>query len=493
MDFNKIQNRLGFGNLISSKPNQDEFHANVHVFKGGNAGKTGSGEHVYLQILQGEDLPAADLGGKSDPFCSIRYAGEDLGKTEWIARTLHPVWGAGRGELFCFPHFEGHNEVTITVLDHDRIGSSTPLGSVIVQLDLRSLPNESNPLDKWMTLRPGKPGLKGGPGTIRFRLAIGRTVKPTSLAAIKKEATQYIYVICLQGKNLKAVDWNGLSDVYCTAKVNSGRTKHTSQVCRNTVNPKWSGDNMSFVRKRKTTEVVVKVFDDSAVSDSFMGMVRIDLTKLEKSKGVPFSLVPGEQLDKWYEITPGTSMLRRNASKGSAEKLGKLKVRLGCGFLKSPPMSLNMRPSWRLKMGTLKVSVIEARDLLVMDVNTTDAFVKLTFEGREEMTNVCMSNLNPRWNQCWEFDVTEITSDIMFRIFDEDIDGDTCFGMGSVPVLNLLEDNFKELDTWIMVSSSSPPLLLRPFLTLDKEKVAELCVGRLKMWTGEYISTVFSL
>uniref|UniRef100_A0A914X3U4 C2 domain-containing protein n=1 Tax=Plectus sambesii TaxID=2011161 RepID=A0A914X3U4_9BILA len=77
--------------------------------------------------------------------------------------------------------------------------------------------------------------------------------------------------------------------------------------------------------------------------------------------------------------------------------------------------------------GTLRVKVVEARNLPVMDrsAETTDAFVEIHFGGESYKTDICPKSLSPRWNSEWfvfEAEDHELQDEcLQLRIMDYDI------------------------------------------------------------------------
>ena len=47
---------------------------------------------LRVEVVDGENLPAADRNGKSDPYCVFELNGEKVFKTQTQKKTLHPVW-----------------------------------------------------------------------------------------------------------------------------------------------------------------------------------------------------------------------------------------------------------------------------------------------------------------------------------------------------------------------------------------------------------------
>ena len=47
---------------------------------------------IQLGVVQAAGLRKADMLGKSDPYCTIKWRGLDAGTTEVAPKTLDPMW-----------------------------------------------------------------------------------------------------------------------------------------------------------------------------------------------------------------------------------------------------------------------------------------------------------------------------------------------------------------------------------------------------------------
>eukprot|EP00667_Euglena_gracilis_P001395 EG_transcript_1396 len=78
-------------------------------------------------------------------------------------------------------------------------------------------------------------------------------------------------------------------------------------------------------------------------------------------------------------------------------------------------------------MATLKVRVIQARDLPVMDRRSqlADAYVEIRFNEHAERTPVCRNTLTPTWNHMWTLKVPSLQTlqedPVEFKVYDYDI------------------------------------------------------------------------
>eukprot|EP00516_Mucochytrium_quahogii_P000201 CAMPEP_0203760202 /NCGR_PEP_ID=MMETSP0098-20131031/13554_1 /ASSEMBLY_ACC=CAM_ASM_000208 /TAXON_ID=96639 /ORGANISM=" , Strain NY0313808BC1" /LENGTH=83 /DNA_ID=CAMNT_0050653679 /DNA_START=311 /DNA_END=559 /DNA_ORIENTATION=- len=76
---------------------------------------------------------------------------------------------------------------------------------------------------------------------------------------------------------------------------------------------------------------------------------------------------------------------------------------------------------------TIKIRVIEARELPVMDrtSNLTDAFVDVRFSNNAYQTSIVRKTLNPVWKEDTRFDVaddSELQNEpLVFRVMDHDV------------------------------------------------------------------------
>ena len=87
---------------------------------------------LLLQIADGKNLPKADPWSLSDPYCTVSWNGESIGKTKVIKNTLDPIWRHMYFEVNLTPGKEEEEidagELLIEVWDWDRIGSDDQLG-----------------------------------------------------------------------------------------------------------------------------------------------------------------------------------------------------------------------------------------------------------------------------------------------------------------------------------------------------------------------------
>lgn len=84
---------------------------------------------LQVKILKASDLSAADINGKSDPFCVVDL-GNDRLRTHTVYKTLNPEWN----RVITFPVKDIHDVLMLTVYDEDGDKAPDFLGKVAVPL-----------------------------------------------------------------------------------------------------------------------------------------------------------------------------------------------------------------------------------------------------------------------------------------------------------------------------------------------------------------------
>uniref|UniRef100_A0A8D3E326 C2 domain-containing protein n=1 Tax=Scophthalmus maximus TaxID=52904 RepID=A0A8D3E326_SCOMX len=84
---------------------------------------------LQVKVIKAADLLAADLNGKSDPFCVLEL-GNDRLQTHTIYKSLHPEWN----KVFTFPVKDIHDVLVVTIFDEDGDKAPDFLGKVAIPL-----------------------------------------------------------------------------------------------------------------------------------------------------------------------------------------------------------------------------------------------------------------------------------------------------------------------------------------------------------------------
>ncbi|KAM8763148.1 multiple C2 and transmembrane domain-containing protein 2 isoform 2-T2 [Acanthopagrus schlegelii] len=84
---------------------------------------------LQVKVLKAADLLAADLNGKSDPFCVLEL-GNDRLQTHTVYKSLHPEWN----KVFTLPVKDIHDVLVVNVFDEDGDKAPDFLGKVAIPL-----------------------------------------------------------------------------------------------------------------------------------------------------------------------------------------------------------------------------------------------------------------------------------------------------------------------------------------------------------------------
>ncbi|XP_041796941.1 multiple C2 and transmembrane domain-containing protein 2 isoform X2 [Chelmon rostratus] len=84
---------------------------------------------LQVKVLKAADLMAADLNGKSDPFCVLEL-GNDRLQTHTVYKSLHPEWN----KVFTLPVKDIHDVLVVTIFDEDGDKAPDFLGKVAIPL-----------------------------------------------------------------------------------------------------------------------------------------------------------------------------------------------------------------------------------------------------------------------------------------------------------------------------------------------------------------------
>ncbi|KAJ8272199.1 hypothetical protein COCON_G00110580 [Conger conger] len=154
---------------------------------------------LTVKILKGQDLPAKDFSGTSDPFVKIYLLPDKKHKLETKVKrkNLNPHWN----ETFLFEGFPYEKVVQRTlylqVLDYDRFSRNDPIGEVSIPLNKVDLAHMQT---FWKELKPCSDG-SGSRGDLLVSLCYNPTANTITVSIIK-------------ARNLKAMDIGGTSDPY---------------------------------------------------------------------------------------------------------------------------------------------------------------------------------------------------------------------------------------------------------------------------------------
>lgn len=201
---------------------------------------------LRVKVVRAENLRAADIGGKSDPYCIVHVAGqhEDAShppfKTDIQKKTLAPVWN----QEHVFDACTLTEELFFEVFDHDDGKKDDSLGSIIVS------PFEFRPdgfKGHFLLGEKKRRSMFKKSKSTMTNAETGEIIGPTIwieievLPMIRNPAVPRLFVKLLSASGLRAADRGGKSDPYCLCEV-AGKpmSRFKTQVIKKTLNPEWN-------------------------------------------------------------------------------------------------------------------------------------------------------------------------------------------------------------------------------------------------------------
>ncbi|XP_028844787.1 synaptotagmin Vb [Denticeps clupeoides] len=221
---------------------------------------------LIVGVLQGQDLPAMDIGGTSDPYVKVYLLPDKKKKfeTKVQRKNLCPVFN----ETFMFkiPYAElGGKTLVLQVFDFDRFGKHDVIGQINIPMNSVDL---GQPLHEWRDLESAEKEEQEKLGDICISLRYVPTAGKLTINI-------------MEAKNLKKMDVGGLSDpfVKIVLQHNGKRLKKKkTTVKKNTLNP-YFNESFSFeipFEQIQKVQVLITVYDyDKLGSNDAIGKVFI--------------------------------------------------------------------------------------------------------------------------------------------------------------------------------------------------------------------------
>lgn len=92
-----------------------------------------------------------------------------------------------------------------------------------------------------------------------------------------------VTIFLFEGKDLPAMDRNGLSDPFCKFKL--GTEKHRTRIAYKTLNPRWMEQFDLFIYDPEDKEIEITVWDwDRGLRNDYMGKAVVNVSNLEGEK-----------------------------------------------------------------------------------------------------------------------------------------------------------------------------------------------------------------
>ncbi|XP_073849945.1 multiple C2 and transmembrane domain-containing protein 1 isoform X24 [Macaca fascicularis] len=404
-----------------------------------------------ITLRRGQSLAARDRGGTSDPYVKFKIGGKEVFRSKIIHKNLNPVWE----EKACILVDHLREPLYIKVFDYDFGLQDDFMGSAFLDLTQLEL---NRPTDVTLTLKdPHYPdhdlGIillsvilipKEGESrdvTMLMRKSWKRSSKfqtqSLRLSDLHRKSHLWrgiVSITLIEGRDLKAMDSNGLSDPY--VKFRLGHQKYKSKIMPKTLNPQWREQFDFHLYEERGGIIDITAWDkDAGKRDDFIGRCQVDLSALSREQTHKLELQLEEGEGHLVLLVTLTASATVSISDLSINSLEDQKEREEILKRYSP-----LRIFHNLKdVGFLQVKVIRAEGLMAADVTgKSDPFCVVELNNDRLLTHTVYKNLNPEWNKVFTFNIKDIHSVLEVTVYDEDRDRSADFlGKVAIPLLSI--------------------------------------------------------
>ncbi|XP_071729566.1 synaptotagmin-5-like [Rutidosis leptorrhynchoides] len=266
----------------------------------------------------------------------------------------------------------------------------------------------------------------------------------------------------VQAQGLTNKDIIGKSDPFAELYIRPLRNRmKTSKVINNDLNPIWNEHFEFVVEDISTQHLTVKIYDDEGLQAAeLLGCAQVQLSQLE----------PGKVRDVWIKLVKDLDLQRDNKDRGKVHlellycpygmdngftnpftsnfTMTSLEKVLKSGETENGDLAASKKRMVIIR-GVLSVTVISAEDLPATDImGKSDPFVVLTMKktGMKNSTRVVNENLNPVWNQTFDFVVEDGLHDMLVvEVYDHDTFGKDYMGRCILTLTRvILEGEYKD-------------------------------------------------
>eukprot|EP00003_Mantamonas_plastica_P011544 TRINITY_DN2129_c0_g1_i1.p1 TRINITY_DN2129_c0_g1~~TRINITY_DN2129_c0_g1_i1.p1 ORF type:complete len:687 (+),score=272.45 TRINITY_DN2129_c0_g1_i1:165-2225(+) len=264
------------------------------------------------------------------------------------------------------------------------------------------------------------------------------TLSPIQLME-SNDVVTHIELTEMSASGLNKADLNGLADPYLVLYSPFCEEPYHTQVINNSLNPSWeelaslnsfvTGEaDLATVLSRQ--EILVSVWDhDKLRSNSVIGLGSIALLDTIVDEPVPFQSELSLNGSAAGLISGKVRIVMESAEEWKT-RVGKMSVSKKGGVMvwkKRPPVNKKVY-----------VTVHEATSLAVKDSNGfSDPFCQLIVEKQKQKSTCKEKNLDPVWEESFEFDVTQLHGKIVCNLWDKDRLVNDYMGTVTIPIMEL--------------------------------------------------------
>ncbi|XP_074239616.1 multiple C2 and transmembrane domain-containing protein 1 isoform X6 [Saimiri boliviensis] len=411
-----------------------------------------------ITLRRGQSLAARDRGGTSDPYVKFKIGRKEVFRSKIIHKNLNPVWE----EKACILVDHLREPLYIKVFDYDFGLQDDFMGSAFLDLAQLEL---NRPTEVTLTLKdPHYPDhdlgiillsviLTPKEGESRdVELSENEVVgsyfsvkslfwrfQTQSVRLSDQHRKSHLWrgivsITLIEGRDLKAMDSNGLSDPY--VKFRLGHQKYKSKIMPKTLNPQWREQFDFHLYEERGGIIDITAWDkDAGKRDDFIGRCQVDLSALSREQTHKLELQLEEGEGHLVLLVTLTASATVSISDLSINSLEDQKEREEILKRYSP-----LRIFHNLKdVGFLQVKVIRAEGLMAADVTgKSDPFCVVELNNDRLLTHTVYKNLNPEWNKVFTFNIKDIHSVLEVTVYDEDRDRSADFlGKVAIPLLSI--------------------------------------------------------
>ncbi|KAM6149132.1 multiple C2 and transmembrane domain-containing protein 1 isoform 11-T11 [Erethizon dorsatum] len=417
-----------------------------------------------ITLKRGQSLAARDRGGTSDPYVKFKIGRKEVFRSKIIHKNLNPVWE----EKACVLVDHLREPLYIKVFDYDFGLQDDFMGSAFLDLTQLELnrstdvtltlkdphypdhdlgiillsvvltPKEGESRDVTCS-RPALPALGFCRAELQSPYCQNAQFQSQSLRLSDQHRKSHLWrgivsITLIEGRDLKAMDSNGLSDPY--VKFRLGHQKYKSKIMPKTLNPQWREQFDFHLYEERGGIIDITAWDkDAGKRDDFIGRCQVDLSALSREQTHKMELQLEEGEGHLVLLVTLTASATVSISDLSANSLEDQKEREEILKRYSP-----LRIFHNLKdVGFLQVKVIRAEGLMAADVTgKSDPFCVVELNNDRLLTHTVYKNLNPEWNKVFTFNIKDIHSVLEVTVYDEDRDRSADFlGKVAIPLLSI--------------------------------------------------------
>ncbi|XP_053442469.1 multiple C2 and transmembrane domain-containing protein 1 isoform X9 [Nycticebus coucang] len=391
-----------------------------------------------VTLRRGQSLAARDRGGTSDPYVKFKIGGKEVFRSKIIHKNLNPVWE----ETACLLVEHLREPLYIKVFDYDFGLQDDFMGSAFLDLTQLEL---NRPTDVTLALKdPHYPDHDLGIILLSVVLTpkegASRDVFQTQSLRLSDQHRKsqlwrgIVSITLIEGRALKAMDSNGLSDPY--VKFRLGHQKYKSKIMPKTLNPQWREQFDFHLYEERGGIIDITAWDkDAGKRDDFIGRCQVDLSALSREQT--------HKLELQLEEGAGHLVLLVTLTASAAVSVSDLSVHSPDDQSEREEILKRYGPLrifHNLKdVGFLQVKVIRAEGLMAADVTgKSDPFCVVELNNDRLLTHTVYKNLNPEWNKVFTFNIKDIHSVLEVTVYDEDRDRSADFlGKVAIPLLSI--------------------------------------------------------